>query len=148
MSSNEFRGLTTVRYESFEKSELSRLGKTTWQPVSFVLAQFHFGTLTLCTLTSVCIFSIPCSIHFLSCSLGEFVQQSRAYLVAGHFLYSCDPRVWFRVDDVTRNWMLVTLRDWRVEKASKQTNPNGVDCRILDSERIPLFFRLYNITYT
>ena len=47
----------------------------------------------ICTLSSVCIFSILFSILFLRCWQGEFVQQS---LVGDHFLYSCDLDVWFR----------------------------------------------------
>ena len=47
-------------------------------------------TLTLYILTSVCIFSILFSIHFLRCWQGEFVKQSGASLVGDHFLYSRD----------------------------------------------------------
>ena len=46
--------------------------------------------LTLYTLTSVLIFSILISKHFLRSWLGEFVEQSRASLVGDHFLYSHD----------------------------------------------------------
>ena len=42
-------------------------------------------TLTLYTLTSLCIFSILFSIHFLRCRQGEFVQQSRASLASFGF---------------------------------------------------------------
>ena len=42
-------------------------------------------TLTLYTLTSVCIFSILFSIHFLRCWQGEFVWQSRASLASFGF---------------------------------------------------------------
>ena len=65
-------------------------------------------SLTRYTLTSVCIFSILCSIYFLRCWQGEFVWQSRASLVGGHFVYSCDFNVWFRGDIVGRNRTLVT----------------------------------------
>ena len=47
----------------------------------------------LYTLTSVCIFSILFSIHFLGCCQEEFVERSRASLVADHFLYSHDLNV-------------------------------------------------------
>ena len=57
----------------------------------------------LYTLTSVCIFSILFSEHFLRCWQREFVKQSRAYLVGDHFLYSHDHNVWFRGDIVGRN---------------------------------------------
>ena len=43
-------------------------------------------------LTSVCIFSILFSIHFLRCQQGEFVSHSRA-LVAAHFLNTRDLNV-------------------------------------------------------
>ena len=56
--------------------------------------------------TSVYIFSL----HFPRCWQGEFVKQSRASLVGEHFLYSHDPNVWFRDDNVRRNWILVTPR--------------------------------------
>ena len=46
----------------------------------------HTCVQTLYTLTSVCIFSILFSIHFLRCWQGEFVQQSRACLVGDNFL--------------------------------------------------------------
>ena len=48
---------------------------------------------TLYTLTSVCIFSILLSRHFLGFWQGEFVQQSRASLVGDHLLYSHDLNV-------------------------------------------------------
>ena len=41
--------------------------------------------LTLYTLTSVCIFSILLSRHFLQCWQEEFVYQSRTSLVGDHF---------------------------------------------------------------
>ena len=66
--------------------------------------------LTLYTLKSVCIFSILLFIHFLRYRQGEFVYQSKAYLVSDHFLYSHDLNVWFRDDNVRRNLMPVTLR--------------------------------------
>ena len=59
--------------------------------------------LTLYTLTSVCIFSILFSIHFLRCWQGEFVEQSWALLLDDHFLYSCDLNMWIRGDLVRRN---------------------------------------------
>ena len=49
--------------------------------------------LTLYNLTSVCIFSILFSKHFLQCWQGEFVLQSKASLVGDQFLYSPDLNV-------------------------------------------------------
>ena len=54
-------------------------------------------TLTLYSLTSVCIFSILLPRHFLRFWQGEFVQQSRASLLGAHLLYPHDLDVWFRV---------------------------------------------------
>ena len=45
-----------------------------------------------------------CSIHFLWSWKGEFVEQSGAYL-----------NVWFSNDDVRRNWIFVSHRDWGVK---------------------------------
>ena len=59
--------------------------------------------LILYTLASVCILSIPFSIHFLRCWQGEFVEQSRTSLVGKYFQYSWDRNVWFWVDIVRRN---------------------------------------------
>ena len=69
--------------------------------------------ITLCTLTSVCIFSSLFSKHFLRCRGGEFFQQSRASLVGGHFLYHPDLNVWFRDDlwGVFRCWSLLEVKD-------------------------------------
>ena len=75
------------------------------RPHSFLWA------LTLYTLTSVCIFSILFSIHFLRCWQREFVQQSRASPVGDHFLYSPGLNVWFRGDIVRRNYIPITVRD-------------------------------------
>ena len=66
-------------------------------------------SLTLYTLTSVCIFSILFSIHFPRCWQGEFVSQSRALLVGDHCLYSLNLNVWFRGETVWGNYLLVTL---------------------------------------
>ena len=49
--------------------------------------------LTLKPLTSVYIFSILLSGHFLRFWQGEFVKQSRASLVGDHLLYSHDLNV-------------------------------------------------------
>ena len=49
------------------------------------------------------VFSILFSIHFLKCSQGEFVSQSRDSLFGDHFLYSHDLNVWF-VDDIVRRY--------------------------------------------
>ena len=66
----------------------------------FVSSRF---TLTLDTLTSVCIFSILISTRLITFWQGELVQQSRASLVGDHFLYSRDLNAWFRADIVGRN---------------------------------------------
>ena len=59
--------------------------------------------LTIYTLTSVCIFSILFSMHFLRCWQGEFVYRSKASFVDNHFLYLCDLNVLFRGDIVRMN---------------------------------------------
>ena len=59
--------------------------------------------LTLCTPTSVCIFSTLISKHFPWYLQGEFFYQSRAFWVCDHFTYSHDLNVWFRGDNVWRN---------------------------------------------
>ena len=41
-------------------------------------------------LTSVSIFSIMFTIRFLRCCLGDLVEQSKASLVSGQFLYFCE----------------------------------------------------------
>ena len=84
-------------------------GSSLIQRISRLLL-FCYCILTLYSITSVCIFSILLSRHFLRLWQGEFVQQSRASLVGDHFLYSHDLDVWFRADVVWRNWMFVTLR--------------------------------------
>ena len=61
------------------------------------------GLLALCSLTSVCIFSILLPRHIQGFWQWEFVQQSRASLVGDHLLYSHDLNVWFRDDVVKRN---------------------------------------------
>ena len=70
---------------------------TTYQPT------FGKLSLTLYTLTSVCIFSILFSIHFQRGWQGEFVSQSRASLVGDHLVYPHDFYDWFRGDIVRRN---------------------------------------------
>ena len=60
-------------------------------------------SLTLYTLTSVCIFSILFSIHFLMYWQGEFVKQLRGSSVDYHFLYSHDLNACFRDDNERRN---------------------------------------------
>ena len=67
------------------------------------------------TLTSVCILSILVSIHFLRCWQGEFVYQSREYLVCDHFFYSHNLTMWCKVYTAGRNYILVTLKDLRVK---------------------------------
>ena len=68
---------------------------STWSPCK--------PSLTLYSLTSVWIFSIPLSRHFVGFWQGEFVQQSKASFVGDHLLYSHDLNVWFRGDVVRRN---------------------------------------------
>lgn len=70
-------------------------------------------TLTFHTLRWVCIFSVPFSIHFLTWRHGEFVYQSRP-LVGDHFLHYRDLTEWFRVANVRRKEMVVTLTGQRV----------------------------------
>ena len=57
-------------------------------PVSLIM-----NPLTLYTLSSVCVFSILFSKHFLPSWQREFGKQSRAFLVGDHFLYFCDLNV-------------------------------------------------------
>ena len=59
--------------------------------------------LIIYTLTSVRIFSILFSKHFLRWWQREFLSQSRAYLVADHFLFSRDRNTWFSGYTVRRN---------------------------------------------
>ena len=54
--------------------------------------------LNLYTVTSVCIFSILLPRHFLRFWQGEFVQQSRDFLVSVLLLYSQDFNVWVKGD--------------------------------------------------
>ena len=68
-------------------------------------------TLTFHTLRWVCIFSVPFSTHFLTWRHGEFVYQSRP-LVGDHFLHYLTE--WFRVANVRRKEMVVTLTGQRV----------------------------------
>ena len=56
----------------------------------------------LCTLTSVCTFSILFFLHLLKYRQGESVCQSRDSLGSNNFLYSHDPNVWFWGDIVRR----------------------------------------------
>ena len=57
---------------------------------SYIHKTDYMMSLTLYTLTSVCIFSILFSLHLLMCWKGEFVEQSRGSSVDYHFLYSHD----------------------------------------------------------
>ena len=63
---------------------------------------------TLYTLTSVCIFSLQLSKHFLRCWKGDFAQQSRASTVGDYLFYPYDLNVWFTGDIVGENLMLIT----------------------------------------
>ena len=58
---------------------------------------------TFYTPTSVYIFSILFSMHFLRWWQGEFVEKSRASLGEDHFLHSCDRIVWFMDYMLKRN---------------------------------------------
>lgn len=62
---------------------------------SFVLAFY--------TPTSVCVFSLLWSLHFLWYWQGEFVEKSRASSIGDHFQYSYDLNGWFRSNTVPRN---------------------------------------------
>ena len=66
----------------------------TWKSFEMKIYKFTFYSLV----TSVYIFSILFSIHFLRCCQGEFVKQSRGSLVCDHFLSSWDLNVWLRGD--------------------------------------------------
>ena len=57
--------------------------------------------LTLYTLTSVCIFSILFSTHFLMVLTRRICLTAKNFLFDDHFLYSSN--VWFRGDIVRRN---------------------------------------------
>ena len=48
---------------------------------------------TVYALTSLCIFSILFSIHFLQCCQRELFRRSRASLIGDRFLYSCDHNI-------------------------------------------------------
>ena len=86
------------------------LGVSLKRKVKLVTCLF-FVSLTLYNLTSVCIFSILFSIHFLRCWQGELVKTPRALLVADHFLHSRNLNNWLKGWIVKGNWYLVTLRD-------------------------------------
>ena len=77
-----------------EGREWNGLGKKEWA---------RDQSLTLYTLTLVCVFSILFSVHFQRGWQGEFVSQSRVALVGDHLLYSHDFHVWFMGDIVGRN---------------------------------------------
>ena len=79
-----------------------------WSPIKITWTKH---SLTLYTLTSVCIFSILFSVYFLRCWQGEFVQQLRAYIISDHLIYSCRIYGLFRGDIM----MLVTLRGCTVK---------------------------------
>ena len=70
--------------------------------------------LTLCTLTSVCIFSILFSIHLLRMLTRRICLRIKSFFFGDHFLYSCNLNVWFRGDIVRRNRILVTLRGSKI----------------------------------
>ena len=105
--------LKDVKFES-ENREYSANTQNSKQLLA--LAYFSFGCGDYCPVTLLCssaitilnptlvwiFFTLYC-IHFPMSWLGAFVWQSRAALVAGHFLYSWDHNVWFRVDIVRRN---------------------------------------------
>ena len=124
---------------------------TTW-PVgrTYTLRQL----LTLYTLTSVCISSLLFSIHSLSCWQGEFVEQSKAFLVGDHFPYSRHLNLWFRGNIVRRNYKLITQRVQRVNtmfnfpfSLDPDEDPLGVllmiDFYALQSEQFSFLIRLF-----
>ena len=47
-----------------------------------------YAAMTLYTLTSICISSLPFATHFLRSSQREFVVKLRAFLVGYHAVYS------------------------------------------------------------
>ena len=68
------------------------------------LSALCFGhCLTLYTSSSIWIFFIPFSIHFIRCWQGESVKQSRVSFVCDRFLYSGGLDVWFRGGIVKKN---------------------------------------------
>ena len=114
--------------------------------ISFILA-----TLTLSTLTSVCIFSILFSIHSLRRWWGEFVSWPRASPVGDHFLYSHDLNMGIRGDIVRRIYMLVTLRSYRVKLPNKSRKPimisNRTVSRLAIREMINMTFPFSHVFY-
>ena len=66
------------------------------QAILYIYKSDYMMSLTLNTLSSVCIFSLLFSIHFLMCWQGEFVQQSRGSSFDYHFLHSHDLNALFR----------------------------------------------------
>ena len=86
--------------------------------LSLFFAHVQFLLWILYTLTSVCIFSILFSIHFLRCWQREFNHHPRASLAGDLFLYSHDLNDWFRGDIVRRNWLLITPRSKMIEFVS------------------------------
>ena len=77
--------------------------RLSWSPIETILCLKEVPAMFLSwgkpyTLTSVYIFSILFSIHFLRCWQGEFVWQSRTFVVRDHFLYYHDLNVCFRGD--------------------------------------------------
>ena len=70
-----------------------------------------YNELILYTLTSVCIFSILFSIHFLKCWQGEFGWQSRISLTSNHCFLS-----WFLIEVILKR----EIRSWSLDiKRSK-----------------------------
>ena len=61
------------------------------------------------TLTSVLIFSLLFSLHFLRCWPEELVKQLTDLSVGDHFLYFHDFIVWFNNDTVSRNQVPIAL---------------------------------------
>ena len=75
------------------------------------------SSLTLYTLTSVCIFV---SLEYVQCWLGKFVSQSRVSLVGDHFLYYCGLHVSFR-----GVILLCLIHNFMLEDVHLQSVPNG-----------------------
>ena len=82
---NNFQSISKLKVMAEVQNFKSKWFKLDWFVIYFILNTFPHS-LTLYTLTSVCIFSILFSIHLLWGWQGEFVWQTQAALVGYHFL--------------------------------------------------------------
>ena len=85
---NNFQSISKLKVMAEVQNFKLKWFKLDWFVIYFILSTFPHS-LTLYTLTSVCIFSILFSIHLLWGWQGEFVWQTQAALDGYHFLYSC-----------------------------------------------------------